>query len=111
MSLGRIDVYWYAWDRPNTIPGFSDSPFSINGVVFNHAIVSEIESEHSGGNVASPVRNPYPSISQKQLEDPLEYLPCSTILEYQKGQLIYGQEEAATNLFLVVAGRVKVSRV
>src|SRR4051812_12705154 len=46
-----------------------------------------------------------------KLEDPLAYLPCSTILEYQKGQLIYGQDQPSTNLFLVIAGKVKVSRI
>jgi len=51
-----------------------------------------------------------PPISQKQLEDPLAYLPCSTIQEYRKGQLIYSQDQPSTKFFLIIAGWVKVSR-
>jgi hypothetical protein len=29
---------------------------------------------------------------QKALEDPLAYLPCSSIVEYKKGQMIYNQD-------------------
>jgi hypothetical protein len=32
--------------------------------------------------------------TQKPLEDPLAHLPCSSIVEYKKGQMIYNQ---ATN--------------
>jgi CRP/FNR family cyclic AMP-dependent transcriptional regulator len=46
----------------------------------------------------------------KVLEDPLAYLPCSTILNFRKGQTIYDQNQPVTSLFLVIAGKVKVSR-
>jgi len=47
---------------------------------------------------------------QKILEDPLAHLPCSTILEYRKGQTIYGQDQPSTSIYLVIDGKVKVSR-
>jgi CRP/FNR family transcriptional regulator len=43
------------------------------------------------------------------LEDPLDYLPHSRIIAYQKGQLIYQQHEPSINLYLIVEGMVKVS--
>ena len=61
--------------------------------------------------MAAPALNPAPHTIQKLVEDPLEYLPCSTILDYRKGQPIYNPDQPDTNLFLVIAGRVKVSRV
>jgi CRP/FNR family cyclic AMP-dependent transcriptional regulator len=45
-----------------------------------------------------------------QLEDPLAHLPCSKILEYRKGQVIYSREELSTSLYLVIDGKVKVCR-
>jgi len=36
---------------------------------------------------SSPVIAP-----QKSLEDPLAHLPCSSIVEYRKGQMIYNQD-------------------
>ena len=47
---------------------------------------------------------------QRQLEDPLAYLPCSSIVEYRKGELVYSQDQASTTIFLVIQGKVKVSR-
>lgn len=47
---------------------------------------------------------------QKPLEDPLAHLPCSTIVEFRKGQTIYSQDQPTTSLHLVIAGKVKVSR-
>ena len=47
---------------------------------------------------------------QKQLEDPLAHLPCSSILEYRKGQVIYNQDQPSTNIYLVIDGKVKVCR-
>jgi CRP/FNR family transcriptional regulator len=47
---------------------------------------------------------------QKQLEDPLAHLPCSNIVEYRKGQLIYNQDQPSTDIYLVIDGKVKVSR-
>ena len=46
----------------------------------------------------------------KALEDPLAHLPCSTILEYKKGQSIYNQDQPSTSIYLVIDGKVKVSR-
>ena len=46
----------------------------------------------------------------KPLEDPLAYLPCSMILEYGSGATIYNHDQACTNIYLVIDGRVKVSR-
>ena len=48
---------------------------------------------------------------QIQLEDPLAHLPCSTIVEYRKGQTIYKQDQPSTNLYLVMEGKVKISRI
>ena len=53
--------------------------------------------------------NPALAVPQ-QLEDPLVYLSSSSILEYQKGQTIYSQNQPSTNLFLVIEGTVKVCR-
>ena len=47
---------------------------------------------------------------QKPLEDPLAHLPCSSIVEYRKGQIIYNQDQPSTSIFLVIDGKVKVSR-
>ena len=47
---------------------------------------------------------------QRQLEDPLAHLPCSHIVEYRKGEIVYGHDQAPTNIFLVIEGKVKVSR-
>ena len=44
------------------------------------------------------------------LEDPLAYLPCSRILEYFKGQIVYTQQPASS-LYLIIEGKVKVSRI
>ena len=46
----------------------------------------------------------------KPLEDPLAHLPCSTIVEYRKGQTIYNQDQPSTSLYLVIEGKVKVVR-
>jgi CRP/FNR family transcriptional regulator len=47
---------------------------------------------------------------QKALEDPLAHLPCSSIVEYKKGQIIYNQDQPSTSIFLIIEGRIKVSR-
>ena len=49
-------------------------------------------------------------VPQKALEDPLAHLPCSSIVEYRKGQLIYNQDQPSANIYLVIDGKVKVSR-
>ena len=47
---------------------------------------------------------------QNALEDPLAFLPCSRIAEYKKGQLVYNQDQPSTSIYLVIEGKVKVSR-
>jgi len=50
------------------------------------------------------------TVSQKPLEDPLAHLPCPTIVEYKKGQMIYNQDQPSTSIYLVIDGKVKVCR-
>ena len=50
------------------------------------------------------------AVPLKQLEDPLAHLPCSSILEYRKGQVIYNQDQPSTSIYLVIDGKVKVCR-
>lgn len=47
---------------------------------------------------------------QRALEDPLAHLPCSSIVEYRRGQTIYNQDQPSTAVYLVIGGKVKVSR-
>lgn len=47
---------------------------------------------------------------EKQLEDPLAYLPCSSISEYRKGQIVYDQDQPSNGIHLVIQGKVKVCR-
>lgn len=42
-------------------------------------------------------------------EDPLNYLPRKQAQEFPKGRVIYDQQQPAESLYLVIAGRVKVS--
>lgn len=44
------------------------------------------------------------------LEDPLSYLPCSAITEYRKGQVVYDLDRPSPNLYLVIEGCVKLTR-
>lgn len=46
----------------------------------------------------------------KALEDPLAHLPCSSIAEYRRGQTIYSEDQPSTAIYLVIGGKVKVSR-
>jgi CRP-like cAMP-binding protein len=43
-------------------------------------------------------------------EDPLAWLPFSTVGEYRKGQAIYTYGEPSTGIYLVVGGKVKILR-
>src|SRR5258708_8240691 len=52
--------------------------------------------------------SPILAVPQKQLEDPLAHLPCSSILEYRKGQVIYNQDQPSTSIYLVIDGKVTV---
>ena len=54
--------------------------------------------------------SPATATPQRALEDPLAHLPCSTILEYKKGQVIYNQDQPSTSIYLVIDGKVKVCR-
>jgi CRP-like cAMP-binding protein len=47
----------------------------------------------------------------RALEDPLAHLPCSTLLEFRKGQTIYNHDQPSRNLYLVMEGSIKVARV
>ena len=47
----------------------------------------------------------------KPLEDLSAYLPKSAIMEYRKGQPVYAAEQSVDRLYLVVEGRIIVSRV
>lgn len=53
---------------------------------------------------------PAVAVPQKHLEDPLAHLPCSSILEYRRGQVIYDQDQPSTSIYLVIDGKVKVCR-
>jgi CRP/FNR family transcriptional regulator len=53
---------------------------------------------------------PHQPAQQRPLEDPLAHLPCSTIVEYRKGQAIYGQDQPSTSIYLVIDGKVKICR-
>ncbi len=41
-------------------------------------------------------------VPPKPLEDPLAHLPCSSIVEYKKGQMIYNQDQPSTSIYLVI---------
>ncbi len=47
---------------------------------------------------------------QRSLEDPLAYLPCSTVLEYRRGQTIYDRDQPSSSIFLILEGKVKATR-
>jgi CRP/FNR family transcriptional regulator, cyclic AMP receptor protein len=53
---------------------------------------------------------PAPQQQTKPLEDPLAYLPCSTIIECRKGQAVYGQDQPSRSLYLVLEGKVTIYR-
>lgn len=45
------------------------------------------------------------------VEDVLAHLPISTIMECPKGQVIYGPDQPSRNIFLIAAGKVKLSQI
>lgn len=51
-----------------------------------------------------------PAINTRIMEDPLAYLPCSTIVEFPKNQKIYSHEQPSTSIYLVIDGKVKICR-
>jgi len=65
----------------------------------------------SSSMLSSPIAaSPAVVAPQRALEDPLAHLPCSTILEYKKGQVIYNHDQPSTSIHLVIDGKVKVCR-
>jgi len=46
----------------------------------------------------------------RPLEDPLAHLPRTNVVEYLKGQTIYGQHQPSGAVYLVISGKVKVAR-
>ena len=62
------------------------------------------------GAVVVPIGASKSLAHTRRIGDPLHYLPCSTIVEYRKGDNIYAKGDEATTLFLIVSGRVSVSR-
>ena len=48
--------------------------------------------------------------TQKALEDPLAHLPCSIIVEFKKGQMVYNQDQPSSNIYLIIEGKIKVCR-
>ena len=47
---------------------------------------------------------------QKALEDPFAHLPCSSIVEFKKGQMVYNQDQPSSNIYLIIEGKIKVCR-
>ena len=46
----------------------------------------------------------------RPLEDPLAHLARTNVVEYPKGQPIYDQHQPSLAVYLVISGKVKVSR-
>jgi CRP/FNR family transcriptional regulator len=46
--------------------------------------------------------------SARGIEDPLSYLPCSKIVAYKKGTLIYNAGRPSTQLHLIISGTVAI---
>jgi CRP/FNR family cyclic AMP-dependent transcriptional regulator len=47
---------------------------------------------------------------QTQLAHPLSYLAGGSMVEYRKGEVIYGWEHPSSSMYLVVEGRVKIGQ-
>ncbi len=45
-----------------------------------------------------------------ELVDPLAYLQRSSILDYRKGELVYNETQPSTSIYLVIEGKVKITR-
>ena len=48
---------------------------------------------------------------RREMEDILAYLPASTLTEYKPRQVIYGAANVSTSVYLVVTGKVGISRI
>jgi len=46
----------------------------------------------------------------RPIEDPLAHLARTNVVEYAKGQTIYSQQQPSQAVYLVISGKVKVSR-
>jgi CRP/FNR family cyclic AMP-dependent transcriptional regulator len=55
-------------------------------------------------------RNASPALSFRT-EDVLEHLPISSTTGYSKGQIIYAPETHSNRIYLVVAGKIAISRI
>jgi CRP-like cAMP-binding protein len=44
-------------------------------------------------------------------EDVLDHLPVTATVSYPKGEVIYGPDQPSTNIFLIAAGKVKLSQI
>ena len=55
--------------------------------------------------------SPAMMVPSRSLEDPLAHLPRTNVVEYPKGQTIYDQHQPSFAVYLVISGKVKVSRV
>jgi CRP/FNR family transcriptional regulator, cyclic AMP receptor protein len=58
----------------------------------------------------NPTVLPAVSVKPSTLEDPLDYIPCSAISEYRKGEAIYTHGQSSNGIYLVVKGKVKILR-
>jgi CRP/FNR family cyclic AMP-dependent transcriptional regulator len=76
-------------------------------MVRNITLETKSDLAHTGYLNSQPVVR---ETREQPLEDPLAYLPCSTILEYSRGQLIYGRSQVSNSIYLVIDGKVKVCR-
>ena len=47
---------------------------------------------------------------QFEVEDPLAYLPCSAVGIYRNREIIYTHAQPSTRVYLVIEGKVKISR-
>jgi len=54
--------------------------------------------------------SPAVMVPARSLEDPLALLPRTGVVEYSKGQTIYDQHQPSFAVYLVISGKVKVSR-
>lgn len=62
------------------------------------------------GAKPAPAATPEAHEGRDHFEDPLAYLPCSTITEFARGQVIYGPSQPSIGLYVVIDGKVKVCR-
>jgi len=49
-------------------------------------------------------------VPSRPIEDPLAHLARTNVVEYPKGQTIYDQHQPSLSVYLVISGKVKVSR-